>query len=164
MKDLQVSEAAVSQVRFREFAGRRNCVWLDTAVGAGLCLLAADPYRIIRAKGRQIEISTPAKTQHLDANPFDVLNTELAQSHGTAIGYFGYDLKSFVEKLPAQAVDDLGVPDLWFGFYDAPIMAASRPRGPLVPPPCRNEPAVHSTGNFTRETYRRAVRRATFTR
>ncbi|MEI8062812.1 MAG: aminodeoxychorismate synthase component I [Verrucomicrobiota bacterium] len=142
--------------RFREFAGRRHCVWLDTAAGQGLCLLAADPYRVIRAKNRQVEIITPTGRQLFDANPFDALNAELAKSTGTAIGYFGYDLKNFVEKLPAKAVDDLGLPDLWFGFYDAPVTFQSK----TEISPAATTPAVGYPSNFTRESYWQAVRRA----
>jgi len=160
VKGLPVLDGAVSQVRFLEFAARRHCVWLDSAAGKGLCLLAADPYRVIRAKGRQVEISTPAGTQHCDANPFDVLNAELAQSHGTAIGYFGYDLKKFVEKLPARAVDDLGLPDLWFGFYDAPLVFENGTGVPPVPPPSPTGRNADASSNFTRDAYRRAVRLA----
>ena len=145
-----------AHVRFREFAGRRHCVWLDTAAGQGLCLLAADPYRVIRAKGRQVEIITPTGRQLFDANPFDALNAELAKSTGTAIGYFGYDLKNFVEKLPAKAVDDLGLPDLWFGFYDAPVTFQSK----TEISPTATTPAAGYPSNFTRESYRQAVRRA----
>ncbi|MGH7409526.1 MAG: aminodeoxychorismate synthase component I, partial [Candidatus Methylomirabilis sp.] len=35
-----------------------------------------------------------------------------------AIGYFGYDLRHHLEKLPAVAVDDLGLPDCVLNFYD----------------------------------------------
>ena len=142
--------------RFQDFAARRHCVWLDTAAGQGLSLLAADPYRVIRAKGRQVEIITSTGTRHLDANPFDALNAELAQSHGTAIGYFGYDLKNFVEELPAKAVDDLGLPDLWFGFYDALVMVESE----TDISPSASMPATGYPSNFTRESYLQAVRRA----
>jgi para-aminobenzoate synthetase component 1 len=34
------------------------------------------------------------------------------------VGYFGYDLCHFVEKLPRKSVDDLELPDCYLGFYD----------------------------------------------
>lgn len=142
--------------RFREFATRRHCVWLDTAAGQGVSLLAADPRLVIRAKGRQVEIITATGTQRFDANPFDALNAELAKATGTAIGYFGYDLKNFVEKLPAKAKDDLGLPDLWFGFYDAPVTFQSA----AEVLPAATTPTAGYPSNFTRESYRQAVRRA----
>ena len=157
---LQVSESVVSQARFREFAARRHCVWLDTAAGAGRSLLAADPYQVISAKGREVKIITPSGTQQLTADPFAVLNTAVANSRGTAIGYFGYDLKNLIEELPAKAVDDLELPDLWFGFYEAPVMFESQTSAPFAPPASPNGTDVSSTSNFTRASYQQAVRRA----
>jgi len=34
------------------------------------------------------------------------------------IGYFSYDLRTQIEKLPSRAKDDLQVPDIYFAFYD----------------------------------------------
>ncbi len=36
-----------------------------------------------------------------------------------AVGFFSYDLRTLFEKVPADAVDDLGLPHLRFCFYDA---------------------------------------------
>lgn len=41
---------------------------------------------------------------------------------GGWIGYFGYELGRFVEKLPSRAVDDLGFPVIRLGFYDKAIL------------------------------------------
>lgn len=41
---------------------------------------------------------------------------------GGWIGYFGYELGRFIEKLPAQAVDDLGFPIIRLAFYDKAIL------------------------------------------
>ena len=38
-----------------------------------------------------------------------------------AVGYFAYDLKDFVEKLPDNACDDLNLPDCILGFYNTVI-------------------------------------------
>jgi para-aminobenzoate synthetase component 1 len=35
------------------------------------------------------------------------------------VGYFGYGLRTFVERVPARTADDTGLPDCWLGFYDA---------------------------------------------
>lgn len=36
---------------------------------------------------------------------------------GGAVGYLGYDLYHFIERLPATAVDDLGLVECYLGFY-----------------------------------------------
>jgi len=96
---------------FTEYAKRPHCVWLDTVVGNGISILAAEPSKIISTND----------------DPFAELAEELAARQvtsehpfptGAAIGYFGYDLKNFIERLPANAVDDLALPRCWFGFYD----------------------------------------------
>lgn len=149
---------------FAEYAARPHCVWLDTAVGNGISIIAAEPSEIISTSG----------------NPFSTLADELAARHvvsdqpfpmGAAIGYFGYDLKNIVERLPANAVDDLGLPHCWFGFYDDLLVfdhakkevwevgdtraqsthgVSSRPRAS----------ASGVTSNFTRDSYRDTVLRA----
>lgn len=89
---------------FADWAQRPGCVWLDTATSGGQSILAAEPVKVFRAKN--------------DPGTFDRLRSELQDFPGYAIGYFGYGLKNCVEKLPARATDDLGLPDCWFGFYD----------------------------------------------
>ena len=41
---------------------------------------------------------------------------------GGIVGYFAYELCHHIEKLPRNAVDDLGLPDIAVGFYDALII------------------------------------------
>ncbi len=41
---------------------------------------------------------------------------------GGWIGFFGYELGRFIEKLPCGAVDDLGFPPIRLGFYDKVIL------------------------------------------
>ena len=41
---------------------------------------------------------------------------------GGAIGYFGYDVVRYFERLPDTPPDDRGLPDLAFGLYDELIV------------------------------------------
>jgi para-aminobenzoate synthetase component 1 len=167
--------------RFPAFAARPHCVWLDTADGAsGYSLLAAAPSTILRSRGRRIEIISGKDTRRIEGDPFHVLNEHLALRRqaatsdfpiGAAIGYFGYGLRSFVEKLPAKAPDDLGLPDCWFGFYDSLLVFDHGKRkvweiagaqdfrrnvARAESPASRSD--LHS--NFTRDSYRAAILRA----
>jgi para-aminobenzoate synthetase component I len=65
----------------------------------------------------------------VEGNPFDILGQYLetyrldaGATHlpctGGAVGYFSYDLCHFIERLPTTAVDDLQLPECYFGFYD----------------------------------------------
>ena len=39
-----------------------------------------------------------------------IMEKELPDFKGGFIGYFSYDLKNYIEKLPCRAVDDIGLP------------------------------------------------------
>ncbi len=41
---------------------------------------------------------------------------------GGWVGYFGYELSRFIEKLPGRAADDSGFPVMRLGFYDKAIL------------------------------------------
>lgn len=41
---------------------------------------------------------------------------------GGALGFFGYDMGRTVEKMPAQAIQDISIPDAAFGIYERAIV------------------------------------------
>ena len=59
-----------------------------------------------------------------------------SMSTGALIGYFGYGLRQFVERVPARLEDDTGAPDAWFGVYDRLLVFDHE----------RNEAVIVSTG------------------
>ena len=167
--------------RFAEFAAKSHTVWLDTVNGTtGYSILAAGPSKIVRSKGSHTEVVTPAGTEDVEGNPFDILKEQLALYHhdgaadfplGAAVGYFGYDLKHFVEKLPSRAMDDLGLPDCWFGFYDNLLVfdhtkkevwevVGGQSSCQMSNQHWTNSSARDLHSNFTRESYRTAILRA----
>jgi para-aminobenzoate synthetase component 1 len=155
---------------------------LRTPESARFSILASEPSQLLIAKGRAIQIIGPDGIVRLEGNPFDVLNEQLARHRraaadhpfpvGAAIGYFGYDLKNFVERLPASAVDDLGLPDCWFGFYDnllvfdhteKKVWQVNAPNAPTLPrsyAPTLPRAVSALRSNFTRKSYRAAILRA----
>jgi para-aminobenzoate synthetase component 1 len=91
--------------------------------------LGAEPFLVFSSKGPHITLSQSKYNWGLEENPFSALRRLLKQYAlekppgappliSGAVGYFGYDLCRFVERLPSRAVDDLGMPDCFLGFYD----------------------------------------------
>lgn len=148
---------------FAEYAGAAHCVWLDTVSGPGISILAAEPSQVISTRG---------------SDPFPALAAEIAARHvendapfptGAAIGYFGYNLKNFIERLPGRAKDDLGLPACWFGFYDnllvfdharREVFSVGQPAKPRHITPSLHHSNLPLQSNFTRESYRAAILRA----
>ena len=91
--------------------------------------MGSDPFLVVSSRGSEITIARGAEQSRLQGNPFDVLNHFLEVYHlgsdsppvpfiGGAVGYFSYDLCHFIERLPSAAIDDLQLPECYFGFYD----------------------------------------------
>jgi para-aminobenzoate synthetase component 1 len=91
---------------------------------------SALPFLTLRSRGREVILEgDDGRIERLDDDPFSVLQRLLETYRlphdpdgppfqGGAAGYFAYDLGRFVERLPTRAEDDLGLPELWLGFYD----------------------------------------------
>jgi anthranilate synthase component 1 len=84
---------------------------------------------VFRARGSAVEWSCGGETQRLDVagDPLEFLREKLAEFDpvipkdvemprflGGAVGMIGYDWVRFVEKIPDENPDEIGVPDLWF--------------------------------------------------
>lgn len=102
---------------------------VDGGAAGRYSYLTADPFLVVRSNGRRVELGDHTGRRVLDATPWDVVQRLLAHYRqqplpglppfqGGAVGYFGYDLGRSLERLPAMAADDLGLPELWVGFYD----------------------------------------------
>ncbi|MBM4039964.1 MAG: aminodeoxychorismate synthase component I [Planctomycetes bacterium] len=119
---------------FRAFAGLPYPFFLDSALAGPrlgrFSFLGAEPSLVVSAKGRDIRLWEEGFERRLTGNPFHLLRSLLDQHRapaGTAavpfvggfVGYLGYDLCHFVERLPRTAIDDIGLPDMHFALYDA---------------------------------------------
>ncbi len=138
--DIVVEEVAGSITPFAacaSFMGASHPVLLDSGMaheGIGrYSYLAADPSVVLRSKGRAVGISEASggrwRTHTIQGDPFLVLRHLLARRavdplpdlppfQGGAIGYFAYELGHHLERLPHRAKDDLGLPEMYLGFYD----------------------------------------------
>lgn len=120
---------------FRALAGRRQPFFLDSALRDGRLgrwsFMGADPFAVLRTKGPVRTLSGVAPDPRWQS-PFAVVKGVLARHPiereaddppflGGAVGYWGYELRHFVERLPCSVVDDAPVPDCCLGFYDAII-------------------------------------------
>jgi para-aminobenzoate synthetase component 1 len=105
--------------------------------------VAARPFLTFRSSGSRCEVTHPPLlrsgaaghasriTQQQFGNPWHLLDSLMSRYElldeidlpfplGGCFGYWGYDLKNFVEpKLPRRAVNDLELPDCHVGFYDS---------------------------------------------
>lgn len=141
--------------------------WLDSALADGRLGLRSfwglDPAVVLRSRGREIEIERRhSAARRFEGDPFEALRELLTERAGigVAMGYLGYGLKRYIERLPETATDDLGLPECHLAFYDRVRSFDPRPLAP--PPPVLGLPprfdGLRST--FSREGYEAAVRRA----
>jgi len=95
-------------------------------------ILGVCPFLWFESKGNVISVEQNGEKEFFSGNPFDKLkrllslfkvkNVEGLPMPGGIAGYFAYDLCHHIEKLPRNAVDDLGLPDIAVGFYDTLII------------------------------------------
>ncbi len=177
----------------RGAAGRPFPALLESAqVGTPLgrwSILCYDPFARLTCRGGRVyfhDLRAGAR-RRLTGNPFRALSRAFDRYRlrlpddfdlpfaGGAVGYFSYDLRHRVERLPRRCEYDLDVPEFDLALYDRALVFDHRravtewvgPDGaePDVPSPAASEAAldvapVELGSNFTREGYLRAVRRA----
>jgi len=128
----EVSTLSPPHKLFRNFLNSRYSFFLESGGSVGdfsrYSFIGSEPFLVFKSKGQQIEIYGGGKSERFSGDPFDVLKRLISQYSlassvyspfpGGAVGYFGYDLCHFVEKLPRKSFDDLGLPDCYLGFYD----------------------------------------------
>jgi para-aminobenzoate synthetase component 1 len=93
--------------------------------------VSARPFLTFRAWGARCELQSDGKHHAQFGNPWSVLDQLIARYElldevdlpfplGGCFGFWGYDLKRFVEPaLPHSANRDLELPDCHLGFYDS---------------------------------------------
>ncbi len=119
---------------FDRFYQERHAVFLDSGMDpqrlGRFSFIGVDPFMVLKSRGTEISILTEEGERRFDGNPFDFLGSLLDKYRvgdypapvpfiGGAVGYLAYDLCHFIERLPTSAVDDLQLPESYFGFYDA---------------------------------------------
>lgn len=99
--------------------------------------LSCEPFLVFKSKRDSISLEwNDGRKELLKSNPFLILK-ELFQKFTVfpppawkygipfvagGVGYFGYDMKDFIEKLPDVSKDDMNIPDCIVGFYDTVLV------------------------------------------
>ena len=119
------------------------------------------PYKKITAHNRQILIEEGRKRRTFEGDIFEEFKSALSNHKPArlsglppftagAVGFFSYDVVRLIERLPALAKDELGVPDALLMFFDQ-VLAFDH---------VKKEILLIATADLTRgHTYPQAVRR-----
>jgi anthranilate synthase component 1 len=117
----------------RVAAAEPECFLLESVEGGErlgrYTYIGIRPSRRIVSHGREIEITENGKTRRLTGDVFALLRDALsgqtpARIPGLppftagAVGFLSYDVVRQIERLPARAEDDLGMPDACLMFFD----------------------------------------------
>ncbi len=120
----------------------RNPFLLESVEGgervARYSFIGADPWRIVEIRGGVAVVDgVPSEgdplevlrrvTDHGSVAPVD----DAPPFSGGAVGFVGYDAVRLVEAIPDSGRDETGLPEAWFGMYDA-IVALDRARQRLL--------------------------------
>ncbi|HHX87417.1 MAG TPA: aminodeoxychorismate synthase component I [Firmicutes bacterium] len=117
---------------FEAFRKRPYSIFLDSGMDPGrlgrYSLIGSDPFLVFKSKGREVTVFENSNWRIIKGHPFKILKGLLKRYRAGndpripvaagAFGYFAYDLNRQIERLPQIAVDDLGLPDCYLGFYD----------------------------------------------
>lgn len=170
---------------FKAISGCPYSFFLDSAAGGSrisrYSFMGSDPFLVFKSKGDRITLQwARGGTERLRSNPFLVLK-DILKRYSTktknsaapltsgAVGYFGYDMKGFIEKLPDISRDDIKIPDCIVGFYNN-ILAYDNLTGRFYGKDIGRAKEIAGTyslkepatlrSNFTKEEYKRTVNRA----
>jgi len=129
MADLETPVSAFLRAAW----GQRECFLLESVEGGEqvgrYTFIGFTPFKRIVARGREIAITEGRKTTHLQGDVFAVLRDALGGHKAArlpglppftagAVGFFAYDAVRQIERLPARAKDELGIPDACLLFFD----------------------------------------------
>ncbi len=135
IQEIQTSHTPESLVE--QLVGEPGIILLRSAMfdsaQAHYSFVTGRPFSTFRSFGSRCETIT--ETTHVQfGNPWQTLDGLMSRYElldeidlpfplGGCFGYWGYDLKNFVEpKLPRTAVNDLELPDCHVGFYDSLVV------------------------------------------
>ncbi|WP_042162548.1 anthranilate synthase component I [Paenibacillus gorillae] len=122
---------------FQHFAKEKHAFLLESVEGgvkwARYSFIGTDPFMMLYGKEGKMVLEHNGSVDTFDDKPIDLLKAHLRSFRspaipglppftGGAIGFFGYDLLQYYEKLPKHRIDDLQMNDLQFMFCDQVIV------------------------------------------
>lgn len=122
---------------FKHFAKKEHAFLLESVEGgakwARYSFIGTDPFLMLYGKNGEMVMEQQGEKTILNDKPIELLkaklrsfrtpeNRELPPFTGGAIGFFGYDLLQYYEKLPQHRIDDLQMNDIQFMFCDQVIV------------------------------------------
>jgi len=137
-----MSDALTPVSAFEKLQRRHNAFLLESVIGGEkigrFSMLGVNPFSIFRARGSRVEIITGRTTRSFESpNPIrdladyftefrpvprELLPGPTSLLSAGAVGYFGYDVVRYVENLPNSPPDSLGLPDIYFMFFDSMVV------------------------------------------
>ncbi len=134
----EVSTSHTPESLVEQLHGEPGVVLLRSGISdspqARYSFVTAAPFLKFRSYGSRCELLYDECSRHQFGNPWHILDGLMARYElldqldlpfplGGCFGYWGYDLKNFVEpRLPRRAVNDLDLPDCNVGFYDSLVV------------------------------------------
>ncbi|BBN82065.1 aminodeoxychorismate synthase subunit I [Pseudoalteromonas sp. A25] len=142
---------------FEHFAHLPNAILLDSCnanhVNSRFDVISIEPEHLLSAKDGHIFLDGEPQS----INCFALMKTHLAKLsaqkapydlpfNGGWLGYFGYDLGRYIEKLPELAAQDIDLPDLHIGLYlDALVYDNQQKQWYYVSQPTNQRLALYET-------------------
>jgi len=124
---------------FRLFRNESHAIFLDSALRheklGQYSIILFDPFLVFSAKGSRVEIVSNDSHCPYTGDALLFLQNLLKQyavvnspdafpcENGCAAGFVSYDFGSVLEKLPERAIEEMDIPHLMFGFYDAAVIS-----------------------------------------
>ena len=134
----EVASAHSPETLVESLRGEPGVVLLRSALfesaQARYSFVAARPFLTLRSFGSRCELETAGESREQFGNPWHILDGLMSRYElleeldlpfplGGCFGFWGYDLKNFVEpRLSRRAVNDLELPDCHVGFHDCVVV------------------------------------------
>jgi para-aminobenzoate synthetase component I len=101
---------------------------LESGRGGRYNIAAFDPKIVFSGKNHKLTITKNGTSTELEGNPLELMKIqmeeyqvpemeELPDFQGGAIGYLSYDYARYIERLPTLAMDDSGIPEVYFQLF-----------------------------------------------